>query len=322
MDGLQSIRVKGNEELTAGKQLYNQYGNKLITLAVLYKQSKMFALIGDGPTGDDKFKILPISENIGCPAPLTLVSVEVGYAAQGQPARNIHLFLSYAGPYRFEGTAPAPIHGIDSYFDPNHANYVGAANIENAHGWYDRTYKEYNLRVSTHWFVYSLIQEKWFPKYSPTMPTVGFSVTDTNGSSYIYSGTTTGLVMRQEYGTTWGETGTGIEQIARTGDFYPENNDPWWWTELLRYKVGYKVLSEAAILNITHYRDSATAGESLTAIKLNEGDNTYSRKTFPFGTPKAWSHALEFDVTTSATEKGAKLLGYGYQWQRGPEDDN
>ncbi|KKM07491.1 hypothetical protein LCGC14_1733390, partial [marine sediment metagenome] len=285
IDGLQSIFVAGNEDLTAGKQLYNQFGNRLITMGVLYKNSKMFVLIGDGPTGDDKFRILPVSDSIGCPDPcLTLVSVDIGIAAQGQPSRNMHIFLSASGPRRFEGTKPIPIHGIDSYFDPVHDNYVGTTAISNAHAWYDRTYKEYNLRVGANWFVLSLIHNKWYTKYSPTMPTVGIPVTDTRGLNYAYSGTTTGFLMRLENGTTWGQTSTGIEQIVENGDFYPETDrngkpDPWFLTELTKLKVSYRVLSEAATLSVTHYKDSASSGTALPSINLSEGDNTYHRKT-------------------------------------------
>lgn len=327
MDGIQSIDVGGNEDLTAGVQIYNRYGSNIITGLVLLKKTQTYFLIGDGPTGDNKFKVLPISNNIGCPAPLTLATAEISYeVAESQATRNLAMWLSYSGPMLFDGAVIIPLGGIDSFFDPADVNYVGAVNIENAVGWYDITYKEYNLRVGAKWFVFSFIEKKWFEKYTPTMPTVGFQVADVNGSKYTYSGVTTGFLMRQENGTTWAETGNGIEQIIRTGDFFPvfDKNgqfDPWYTTRLRRLKVGYRVMSENVTLDINYYLNSSVTPTALSGVPLSSGDNTYNRNTQALNL-LGWQHGLEFKATTSSTDKGARLQGYGYQYWIEREDEN
>ena len=327
MDGIQSIYVGGDEDLTAGAQVYNQYSSRIITSLVLLKKTQTFLLLGDGPSGDDPFRVLPVSNNIGCPAPLTLATAEVSFGtSERQATKNIAMWLSYAGPIFFNGSVIIPIGGIDSYFDPSDTNYIGAENIEKAVGWYDITYKEYNLIVGTNWFVFSFSEKKWFQKYSPTLPAVGFQVADTNGSKYIYSGTTTGFLMRQENGTTWAETGNGIEQIIRTGDFFPIAGkdgqfDPWYTVRMRRLKVAYRVMSEAVTLDINHYVNSSVSAIALAVVPLDEGDNTYNRNTQSLNL-LGWQHGLEFKGTTSATNKGARLQGYGYQYWIEREDDN
>lgn len=320
MDGIQSLYVGGNEDLTAGVQIYNRYGSNIYTTFLMLKKTETYLLLGDGPSGEDAFRILPVSKNIGCPAPLTLATAEVSFeTAQGQPTRNIAIWLSYSGPVIFDGAVLMPVAGINSYFDPVDDNYLGASAIESAVGWYDATYKEYNLRVGDEWFAYDLNRKKWYSKSTPTMPTVGFPVTDVNGSTYIYSGTTTGYLMRLEYGDTW--DGTGIEQIVETGDFFPVE-DPWYRTKIDRIKVAARKLTESKELSITHYADGNAYSNDLETLKLTRGagDIAWANITHPNGLA-GWMHRLRFSVTTSSTTKGFRPLGWGFQRSIDYEDE-
>jgi len=93
--GYQSLYFGGKENLTAGAQLYNRFGSNLFSSLVLFKVNELYLLIGDGPLD---YRIFPISFTIGCPAPNTLATAEVGFELSEDVARNIAMWVY--GRYR------------------------------------------------------------------------------------------------------------------------------------------------------------------------------------------------------------------------------
>ena len=319
-DGKYSLYVGGGEEISAAIQIYNRYGSDLTNNLLIFKNNETYMMTGNEPTGTDKFLVHTISKNIGCPAPFTLVTAEVGYEMiPGELQRNVVLWLSATGPILFDGSTPVPVHGIDSYFDEAHVNYVGTTAISLANGWYDSYYGEYNLRVGDHWFAYDLRRRRWFSRDTGVaeLPRFAFPVTDTKGMRYMYAGMDDGYLRRLENGTTW--DGTSIEQIIETGDF-PLDGDPWHETRLRTIKLGNKVISEAATVRVDLFKNSGYSGKSVFSVALNSGSNNSSHLSSPMRDENAVRYRFKYTVETSGTSKGFQPLGYGYEYSLVKED--
>ena len=307
----------GGEELTGAISIYNRYGADLYNNLLLLKRNEIYVLSGDGP---ENFKIDTISENVGCPAPYTITSAEIGYEmVKDELQRNVVMWLAGTGPYLFDGSVLMPMRGIENFFDQNDDEYVGIANIADAFAWYDPNYKEWHLRVGDYWFVYDFVRRRWYQRDTGVAekPQCAFQVTDTNGAKHVYAGFDDGFMKRLEHGYSW--DGTAIAQEVETGDFYLDN-DAWHQTILRRLKVVSKVISEDATVQVTHYKDTATSGTSVMSIPLSSGLNSVGKVSRPLN-QQAWMHRLRFATETDETNKGLQLLGWGYQYGILREDE-
>lgn len=344
MDGVQSLYFGGAEPLTAGIELYNRFGSNVFATWVALKKDETYLLIGDGP---EDFKIYPISYNIGCPAPLTLATAEVGFELAQDVIRNVAIWLSASGPVMFDGAVLSPIPGIDKYFDPAESVSVDFDNIDAASGWYDSVYREYNLLIpsgsgqSTNnvWLVYDLVKKKWFTKDTSTanFPQVGIPVDDDYGTSYVYAGIDTGRLMRLENGTDW--DGTDIEQILTTGDFWPSGNI-WDKTRIRYLKVVATRIDESAPLNVDLLVDGDsdngvdfvwqdtddfvwTATDDFVyvefsapelSLRLDAGNSRIVRSTTGLN-QLGWTYGVKFELTTGSSSKGFQPIGFGIEYQ-------
>ena len=324
MDGIQSLYFGNEEDLTAGTQLYNRFGSNIFATWIAFKDGETYLLIGDGP---ENYRIFPISYNIGCPAPLTLATAEMGYKLTEEVVRNIAIWLSYSGPMLFDGAVMVPLRGIDKYFDPADSEYINRSSIERARGWFDTTYDEYNLLIPTgsstdndKWFVYDLKRHKWYEKVPATYPQAAWQVMDTDGFRYVYGGLDNGFVMQLEDGTTW--DGTAIDYVWETGDFFPTGS--MWDVTTMRYlKLLTEVIAEDADVAIVHYPDTASSGTSLSVHALDSGAYRINRTTQAMN-ETGWTHRFKFSASmgdgAGAVEKALKPLGWGYQYYVERED--
>jgi hypothetical protein len=275
MDGTQSLYFGGVEPITCSTQLYNRFGASVYSMLLVMKDTEVFLMVGESPLD---FTIYPVSQTVGCPAPHTLATAEVGLEIGQGLTRNVAIWLSHYGPMMFDGAVLSPLTGINNYFDPNELEYVEWDSIHLARGWVDQTYKEYNLLIpstsgqSTNniWLVYDLLRKKWFRKDtgSTEFPQCAWNVMDPNtGEQSVYGGVDIGKMIHIEKGTSWGCTyadatsGSGIVQTLRTGDFFPSNNI-WDETRLRKFKIiCKKIPSSVSVtshnLNINYYGDAA-----------------------------------------------------------------
>jgi hypothetical protein len=335
-DGIQSLYFGGNEPLTAGAELYNRYGSQIFSSWVAYKDTEIYILKGSSP---EDFDIDMISDEIGCPAPLTL-DVVSGYQVVEDVQRNGHIFLSFSGPKFFDGTTIYHIRGIDKYFDSSHADVIDFSNIENARGWVDPEYFEYNLVLPGDvWVVYDLKRKKWYQKSTGTAatPHAGWRVTDTDGTQYVYGGVDTGFMMRLENGTSW--SGTAITQKLITGDFWPSKNV--WDKTLIRYlKIVTNRIATSHVVEIDHLADG-DAEEGVDArwadtlhgiwadtdhgawvaysapeiqLDLTAGTNRIVSATSPANL-LGWTHAFKFEVDTTTTERAFEPIMFAIMYQ-------
>ncbi|GAH14206.1 unnamed protein product, partial [marine sediment metagenome] len=109
-----SLYFGGSEPLVGGVELFNQRGQEVSTVALVFKNSETYMLTGDNP---ENFRILPVSHSIGCPASLTITSAEVAYKALDAPAQNVAMWLSDKGPMMFINNTIRAIPGVENFFD-------------------------------------------------------------------------------------------------------------------------------------------------------------------------------------------------------------
>jgi|GEM_PF-687126 len=322
MGGLQSLYFGGGEPLTAGAQIFNRYGSNVITALLMLKDNETYLLTGHSPA---TFQIYSISKNIGCPAPQTLVTAEVGFEVVEGAKRNVAIWMDYSGPVIFDGSVLHPVRGIDKYFDPTESDCIDYDNIEIAHGFYDPLQKEYNLLIPSgasqttvnKWFALDISTLRWYEKVPATYPQASIQVVDTNGAGYAYAGLDTGYLMRLDNGNDW--DGSAMTVTVETGDFYPSGS-MWDQTRVRRVKIAAADITESGDdLSITHYADTATSGTALTALDLDSGTNRVVRSTQATNL-LGWSHRLKFSASTNSTGPDMKLFGWGYLFQIERED--
>jgi hypothetical protein len=265
-DGRQSLYFGGVEPIVGGAQIYNRFGASIFSMLLVLKKAKAFLMTGTAP---EDFVIYPVSDVIGCIAPKTIATAEIGIDLGNGLTRNVALWLSHSGPMMFDGAILKRIDGVKSFFDILDANFVNFSYIDKAVGWVDPNWKEYNLLLPQDtsgkmdlWLVYDLMRRKWFTKStgSSNTPQAAWQVgTPSTGERHIYGGIDSGEMVHLEEGTTWGDTtNAGIAQKVKTGDFFPTGNI-WDETLLRKFKIFIKRLKGSSVTNtlqITYYTNT------------------------------------------------------------------
>ena len=319
-DGYQSLYVGGNDEIVAGTQLFNRYGNNIFTTFLAIKKDETYLLAGSGP---DDYRIYPISDQIGIVAPLTL-STSQGFKIAEDITRNVAIWLSHSGPVLFDGSAIHIVPGIGNYFDPANSEYINTDLIELSRAWYDQTYDEWNLLIpsgssatkNNKWLVWARKYNKWYEKVPYlTYPQSAWPVYDLNGIQYIYAGTDDGYMLRLEESTLWNTD--PITYTWETGDFSPSKNI-WDLFRMQWFKVYAKDIAETATVTMKLYTDTAASdSRELSGFRLEQGSNRIVRDTQGPLNELAWSFRVEYSVTmgdgAGAAEKALEPIGWGYR---------
>ena len=309
----QGLYFGGQEKLTAGGSLYNRFGSQIYETWICTKDAESFLLNGTGP---DDFKIYQISAHYGCPAPKTFSTAEIGYEIAKDALRNIAIWVSYRGLVIFDGAVVVPIAGMEIYFDPRLDTCINYDAVANAHGWFDPLLLEYNYCIPTGssttcdiWLAYDLKRKRHYQKYpdgGAKVPQASCLTRDIYGSVYPYVFTDDGIMLRDNYGTTW--NGIPIIHKVKSADILPTGSifDT---STIEEYKVLHQTpdFSQSAdeiVVHITHYYNGRNIGEDLEDFSLAYSDLSDSYRL----TTEAGEHIV--------TEDGDKILIDAYWYQR------
>jgi hypothetical protein len=331
-NGKQSLYFGGVEPVVAGTQIYNRFGSSIYTMFLVLKRNEVYVMTGTDP---ETFTIYSVANTLGCVAPQTLATAEIGMDLGNGLTRSVAIWLSHSGPVMFDGALLTPIPGINSYFDPNDALYVNFSLLEFATGWVDPNYKEYNLLIPSGssstkndtWLVYDLARRKWYEKTTTTspLPQVGFEVVEPDtGRRYIYGGIDTGYMLELEEGLIWGDgsAGSGIVQRVKTGDLFPSGNI-WDETTLRKMKIFLKRLTGGATtdtLSIKHYLNTNPTPTTIGALNIQTGTDRV-RRLIQNLNKKGWGHAFQYELTTTDKTKGFQPLYWGVRYRDERKDD-
>lgn len=321
----QAIFVGDSQDLTAGIELFNRFGDIITVQAVLTKKSQTWILVGSTP---EDFQTFRISETVGCPCPLTMDRADISFSVDSAAVRNVALWVSYKGPMMFDGGVLTPmrflqkdgqVSSIDPYFDPNDSRYINLTGLINARGWYDPQFSEYNLLLPTGgstacnvWLVCDMQRRKWFRKVPLNFPQSAFHVIDADGAQYVYSGIDSGYMMRLENGNSWDSS--NITHSLRTADMLLGGM---WGETILRYirATAKKESGDDDSISITH---AVNGSESFSVIAtldlLSTGSDRYRRVTRSVNS-KAWSHQFEMSVASDDKATAPRLINWGLRYE-------
>lgn len=266
-NGFQSIYVGSVEEITGATQLYNRFGSNIFSIFIILKSNEVWLMTGDTPAN---YKLFPISFRIGCPAPGTLATAEVGFEVADDVQRNVAMWLSHQGPVMFDGAIIHPVKGIENYFDPNESDSINFTYFNKSKGWFDSTNNEWNILMPTggsvdlnKWLVYDVRRKKWFEKNTNLgVPiTCGIQAIATTGDQYVYAGADDGRLYELETGPSW--NGLPITYSVTTGDFFPTKSQ-WDETLIRRLKLVTKRLEETGASVDIYYQGNTNSDSGLS----------------------------------------------------------
>jgi len=269
-----SLWFGNSKPITAAIEVYGRYGDTADTLGLVFKDNETYILSGDGPA---TFRIFKLSGVVGCPAPLSIAQFDM--AANDAAALTVVMWISDKGPMMFVGASMYYVPGLELYFDPADANYIGASYIKEARGWYDHTYREYNVIIPTGtgntdklWLVYDVVRRKW-RRTTPTLdfPSGAFNVEDSNGNKYCYGYTSTGYLMRLDHGLYWaGSTSYKISNTFKSADMILSGS--LWHESTVRQIRLLHEHNAAGVVTVRHYADGNTVA---TAGIVSSGGSYY-----------------------------------------------
>ncbi len=318
-----TIYVGDETDITAAVSVYNIFANTAYDQLIIGKESEIWRLAGDDA---ENWTMKRISENVGCVAPLSMVSVEVT-GEDRATRRQVAIFQGDTGFYMTDGATVMPIsQDIKCYFDPNDTRYIPAARRTKTVAWYDPSIRSYKALISsgstaTYHNIeleYNLDTREWFKIYRETASGAdplqsGWRVWDTNGLGYTYGGNNTGQVYRLENGTTWAGA-TGITQYLWTKDLILDSVAPFFRKSSVKHmRVGVQKKTNGGTVSIAHYGDQVltVSGSSNqvvpSAITVATAPyNTQSCNLGPF-----LYHSFKLTSSAATVADGMELTGIG-----------
>jgi hypothetical protein len=264
-----SLYIGNDDELMAGASLYNVYGESAYTAALLFKQSKTYLLTGDSPT---TFRVMRVSDSIGCPAPLTVTPIET-IITDSNVMVNVVMWLSDKGPMMFSGYTIRPVPGMEIYFEHDYDTCITQSAFADARAWFDPAYKSWNLTFRNSsglvHIAYDLMRNKWYhivpdsDLFTDSDVFGAIPVTDANGVQYNYGYSDGGHLLRLEYGLSWADsddTPATVQQKVATSDFFLTGS--MWDDVLISFlQTAFKANADGDIF-IEYYKDRKTAAET------------------------------------------------------------
>lgn len=316
-------------DLTAATVIYNVFMSTAVDMMIITKTNETWRLSGANPS---EWVLQRMSSNIGCVAPLSMVSAEVSESS-ANVKRTIAIWQYDKGVVMTDGAIIVPISDdIKCYWDANDSRYIPATMQSKSVAWYDIQNQSYKLLIASGSSAtylnteleYSLKTKEWTKIYRENAAGAnplqsGFRVYDTNGLSYTYGGGKDGFMYRLENGNDWAGV-ADITQYLHTKDLILDNERPMFRKSNVRHiRTMYKKKTAATgNLTITHYGDrgsaSATgsAGQVAPTAISTVPTTFYNSQSVTLG--PFLTHSFKFTQTTDAAD-GLELLGFGIYYE-------
>jgi hypothetical protein len=263
-------------ELTCGTELFSQYGSSLYSLILMFKDNETWVMAGQD-INEWENSIFLLSNTIGCPAPLTLKTINLHAEPGAGINRSLAIWQGANGIYMSDGRAPIPIHGdIKEYFDRTDSRAIKLSKLGDSIGFIDPVKQEY------HWLfasgtgattlnkelVYDIARNKWFEIERSSDLQCGALVHDTDGNAYNYGFLDTGYMERLENGTD--SDGTAITHTVQTGDMAFEGLAVETQVDAVRLITVAKTTTSNSV-TLTHYSDGSSSGTAHTMSPARSG---------------------------------------------------
>ncbi|MEN6423324.1 MAG: hypothetical protein ABFD76_15400 [Smithella sp.] len=314
-------------DITAAVSIYNVFNSTGgIEQLIVAKKNETYRLTGsDAKT----WSIQRISNNIGCVAPLSMVSADITEIDNAK--RQVAIWVSDKGVYMSDGATVRRISDeIGTYFNPSSSKYIPASMQPKSFGWYDPSIQSYKLLIASGSSAtylnaeleYSLKYNEWTKIDRMASTTAnplqcGFNVYDTSGVGYTYGGGKDGYMYRLENGNNW--DGTNIISSLWTKDIIMDTAAPLARLSTVKHlRVAHKKKSTGEI-TITHYGDgsvttSGSGGQMGTAniTAANALAHNFDTQSVLLG-PNL-THSFKFSAASN-TADGLELTGMGVWYE-------
>lgn len=299
-------------ELTCGTELFSQFGASLFSLILMFKANETWMMAGQDIAQWANNTFL-LSSSIGCPAPLTLKTINLHAEPGAGVNRALAIWQGANGIYMSDGRAPIPIHGdIKEFFDPSDSRCIKASMIDDSVSFIDPVKQEYHwlfasgssaTGLNAEW-VYDIARNRWFEIDRTADLVCGVSVHDTDGNGYTYGFLDTGYMERLENGNDF--DGTDITFTVTFGDIPLGGLAVETLVSAVRLLTVAKTTTENSV-TCTHYGDTSTTGTAFTMSPARSG----YRVAVPAFDEKLSSdpfHSFKFEMTTDNEACGFEPL--------------
>lgn len=321
-DDTETFFFGDEKELTAGTNLYMQFGSSIYDGLILCKEDETYAIIGNNPEDWIQFQV---SQTVGCPAPNTMKTINITAQGQLTPNKQVAIWQSNHGIHLFDGRSPILISkDIENYFNQNKTESINSSKIKDSIAFVDEAKQEY------HWcfaggssttldkeFVFDIERQRWFEidRGTGNYLQIGIEAKDTNGVPYVYGAIDTGHLEQLENGTDF--DGTDIISEFQLGDMAIHKGSV--GIETILRKIKLVIVAKTTTSNnvvITHYGDTSTTGtdvagaSTFTASPARSGFRV-AQVTKSINSKPRTFHSLKFSMTTDDETFGFEPLYVG-----------
>jgi hypothetical protein len=314
----------------AATSIYNMYFmyNGLEQLIVA-KENETYRVSGSAPSN---WVVQRISANVGCVAPLTMVSADV--TAVDNARKQVAIWVGDKGVYVSDGATVLPISDdIRCYFNPDDVRYIPTAMRSKSVGWYDPSIKSYKLLIASGAgattlnteLEYSLQYQEWTKinrqiggggaASNPLQ--AGWQVYDTSGISYTYGGDANGFIYQLENTNRW--DGTNITSYLQTKNILPDPQAPLLRKSTIQYLQLAYLPKQTGQITIQHFGDGMATADQVNGQSgpanisasdaLGAGYNTQSVLLGP-----NLYHSFLFQAATNIGN-GLELTGFSFYYE-------
>lgn len=322
-DDTKELLYGDDDEVQAATKIHSRttIGSKEDILVL--KNNSSFLIRGEEPK---EWEIVTISDDIGCNAPLTLISSSIGLEFAPLQSKQVAIWQGSNGIYVWDGSSIIPISDpIGNYFDQTKSEAIettrahlsrGFLNTSNDNHYYHYLFssKATSTTDLDTELVFDLKRQGWFKIDRSTkhlQAGTNIFATDT-GTTYAYGSIDTGDIMRLNNGKTW--DGLPITSVFETADI-PLSGSVMTETKIRDLRLG--VISKSTTTNsitLTHYTDGKATGHDHTISPNNTG----FRISMPVkGSNQAGIfHRFRGSMTTSDEDRGFEPLFLGGWFQK------
>ena len=244
---------------------------------LVFKEDSIWLLEGYAP---ENFGILRLTDTVGCCAPKTVASIEVGFAGMhADEPLTIAIWVDTDGVYILDGRKPRKIsEPIRQYFDTEYSTAIAAANLAKLQAFVDPLKNEYHLLLPNGTeLVYNYVYEEWYPPWERTVGastsyvTCGLNFRGTDNRYYVYAGNSAGMVFKLEADTSdknEANADVAIHQKLKSRAISYEQADTYSVDFLFRgVTLEAKARTSGSVIT-TFYKDLQTSGTAL-AVPAN-----------------------------------------------------
>lgn len=302
-------------KLTDGIKFYNE--------AVIYKEDETWLVQGFRRTGTGAFGRMLLDPKIGAFRKTPQLARLWLDRRDGttDDYRIVVISQHRTGIYFTDGTKPIKCSGdIDDLFDPDHANYIGDANIAGTDSAFDWARDEYHLIIGSYELVYSTRAKAWsFFNREVNLTSIAY-VTGTSGQPLLYGGTGIGKLHRLENDTTDKDASDDDAVIT----FYVDTRAMWPGQLPHEYENRQLLLvgegsTSGATITISGAKDgqSLDGGNAVTfedTISLDNSTDSeaFIKDTIPIGDDLGEAgDTLQIRFKSATADKRARLIAYG-----------